>query len=66
MFVTTIQFPHYTGARCLMMPYIQGEPDSVPSQYHAYADILRSVFFKKGDVGYLTIDESIARAGTPQ
>jgi len=48
-----------------MMPYIQGEPDSVPEQYSAYSDVLKSQFIKRGDIGYLTIDESIAKAGTP-
>lgn len=60
-----ISFPAYSGLRCLMMPYIQGEPDSVPVQFSGYADILRSVFLARGEVGYLTIDESMARAGRP-
>ena len=30
--------------RCLMMPYIQGEPDSVPAAYDAYRDIVSTVF----------------------
>jgi hypothetical protein len=60
-----IQFPDYTGVRCLMMPYIQGEPDSVPDRYQNYRDILEKVFVRKGDVGYLTIDESVATAGKP-
>lgn len=61
-----IQFPSFSGVRCLMMPYIQGEADSVPSQYVPYADILETVYFKKGDIGHLTIDESPVRAGTAQ
>lgn len=65
MIVNTILFPHFSGIRCLMMPYIQGELDSIPSEYHAYADIVRTVFFKKGDIGYLTIDESLATKGKP-
>lgn len=65
MLVTTIKFPTFTGTRCLMMPYIQGEASSVPDQYCAYADIIESVYFKKGDVGYLTIDESVAIKGKP-
>jgi hypothetical protein len=59
----TLSFPAYTGLRCLMMPYIQGEPDSVPAAYLPYADIIRNVYMEKGDVGYLTIDESVAVAG---
>lgn len=60
-----IEFPKYSGVRCLMMPYIQGDPDSVPSAYNAYADIIRRVFVKRGDIGFLTIDESPAFAGKP-
>lgn len=60
-----IAFPQFSGVRCLMMPYIQGEPDSVPEAYAAYADIIASVYYKKGDLGFLTIDESLAIGGTP-
>lgn len=48
-----------------MMPYIQGEPDSVPNEFGAYSEIVRSLFIRKGDIGYLTIDESVAEAGKP-
>lgn len=61
----TIAFPKYSGLRCLMMPFIQGVADSVPAAYQRYAAIINSVFFKRGDIGYLTIDESIAKAGKP-
>src|SRR5262245_8650084 len=61
----TIEFPEFSGLRCLMMPYIQGEPDSVPPDYAAYSTILRDVFVTKGEIGYLTIDESVAYAGNP-
>lgn len=60
-----LEFPRFLGLRCLMMPYIQGEPRSVPREYAAYYDIVRDVFIQKGDVGYLTIDESVALAGKP-
>lgn len=61
-----IKFPEFRGVRCLMMPYIQGEPASVPPEYRAgYETILATVFVKKGDIGYLTIDESPAKAGNP-
>lgn len=65
MLVGSVTFPEYTGLRCLMMPYIQGEPDSVPAQYAAYSDIIGRVFLRRGDIGYLTIDESVATAGKP-
>lgn len=60
-----IEFPKFSGTRCLMMPYIQGQPDSVPDDYAAYRDIITSVFLRRGDVGFLTIDESPVLAGTP-
>jgi len=63
--MTTIEFPEYEGTRCLMMPYVQGEPGSVPDAYAAYRDIISTVFLRKGDIGFLTIDESPAVAGTP-
>jgi len=37
-----ITFPDFLGLRCLMMPYIQGEPDSVPSEYAPYMEDLVS------------------------
>lgn len=62
----TITFPMFSGVRCLMMPYTQGDPDSVPEQYRVgYEDILRDTYFKRGDIGYLTIDESAAQSGKP-
>ncbi|HXN71484.1 MAG TPA: hypothetical protein VN861_02910 [Candidatus Acidoferrales bacterium] len=60
-----IAFPEYSGVRCLMMPYVQGEPESVPDEYAAYRDIVGSVFISKDDIGFLTIDESPVMAGTP-
>lgn len=60
-----ISFPEFSGIRCLMMPYIQGEPASVPAALAPYADIIESVCVKRGDVGFLTIDESVALAGKP-
>lgn len=60
-----ITFPTFSGLRCLMMPYIQGDPNSVPSEYAPYSDVIRDVLIKRGDVGYLTIDESEAVAGKP-
>lgn len=47
------------------MPYIQGNSASVPEIYAPYSDIIESVFLQKGDVGFLTIDESLATRGKP-
>lgn len=63
--VTTVTFPKYSGVRCLMMPYVQGDPDSVPDSYAMYSDIIASTFLEKGEIGYLTIDESPVLKGEP-
>lgn len=60
-----IEFPDYSGKRCLMMPYIQGDPDSVPVELQDYAKIIEDIVIKRGDLGYLTIDESPATQGQP-
>jgi hypothetical protein len=66
MAVNKIQFPEPSGRRCLMMPFIQGDPASVPEEFRTgYEAILASTFIKKGDVGYLTIDESSVQKGNP-
>ena len=63
MLKQNIDFPVFNGVRCLMMPYVQGDPCSVPEQYQSYRDIIQSVFIKRGDVGYLTIDELVVTQG---
>ena len=65
MMIGNITFPRFTGIRCLMMPYVQGDPTSVPGEYRPYFEIISSVFARKGDIGYLTIDESRAEKGKP-
>lgn len=60
-----IDFPEYTGLRCLMMPYIQGDPDSVPTEYEPYFDIIADTAVNPGDIGFLTIDESPTTVGAP-
>lgn len=63
--MTKIQFPEYSSTRCLMMPYIQGDPDSIPRGYAAYRDIVSTVALERGAVGFLTIDESPVAKGAP-
>jgi hypothetical protein len=48
-----------------MMPYVQGDPDSVPEIYAPYRTIIESLFLKRGDIGFLTIDESPVLQGKP-
>lgn len=65
MKLTTITFPEFKGVRCLMMPYIQGDSRSVPEEYQSYKDIIENVFVKKGDIGFITIDESPVLKNNP-
>lgn len=58
-----IRFPQFSGIRCLMMPYIQGDPSSVPEEYQSYKDIIQNVSISSGDIGYLTIDEKVVNKG---
>lgn len=60
-----VTFPTYTGVRCLMMPYVQGDPDSLPEYLHGYSEIVRKWFLKSGDIGFLTVDESEVSSGVP-
>ena len=60
-----ISFPAYSGLRCLMMPFIQGDPESIPETYAAYAGVISTMAIERGRVGYLTIDESMTTAGDP-
>jgi len=64
--VNTIQFPKFTGLKCNMMPFIQGDSKSLPKEYQQYADIINSNFLEKGKIGHLTIDESLVKSNTSQ
>ena len=48
-----------------MMPYIQGDSSSVTDEFVLYKNIIETVYVKKGDIGFLTIDESFVKKGTP-
>lgn len=64
--VNKIMFPEYSGIRCMMMPFIQGDSTSLPEQYRSYSDIVDSNYLEKGEIGWLTIDESYVEAGRSQ
>lgn len=61
-------FPTYTGARCYMMPFIQGRPESLPEAYAGYGDIVARCVLEgeDGQVGLITIDESFVAEGASQ
>lgn len=61
-----ITFPEFSGIRCLMLPYFQGEAESVPPEYrNGYENIIQNTFLERGKIGFLTIDESEVIAGKP-
>lgn len=64
--VNHIQFPEFTGIKCNMMPFIQGDASSLPKEYQPYAQIINDNFLEKGEIGFLTIDESFVEANKTQ
>lgn len=62
----TIQFPQFTGIRCNMMPFIQGNSLSLPQAYQPYAKIVEDNYLEKGEIGFLTIHESFVENGKSQ
>lgn len=66
MITNTIEFPVITGIKCNMMPFIQGDSYSLPDQYQPYSKIISSNYLEKGEIGFLTIDESFVNAGKSQ
>ncbi len=66
MIVNKIQFPELTGIKCNMMPFIQGDSSSLPEIYKPYAKIINENFLEKGEIGFLTIDESFVEVGKSQ
>lgn len=63
-----INFPEAQGARCYMMPFIQGRGDSLPEAISHYADIIENHALEgeDGEIGLITIDESHVAEGSSQ
>jgi hypothetical protein len=66
MITNTIQFPEFTGVKCNMMPFIQGDASSLPDVYKQYAKIINDNYLEKGKIGLLTIHESFVEGGKSQ
>ena len=62
----SIEFPEFTGSKCYMMPFIQGDPDSLPHELSQYASVIEGAVLSDGCMGYITIDESYVDAGKSQ
>jgi hypothetical protein len=61
-----INFPKFTGVTCNMMPFVQGDPDSLPPEYRQYAGSLEYMVLEPGKIGHLTIQETFVEAGETQ
>jgi len=66
MITNKIKFPTFTGIKCNMMPFIQGDSSSLPEKYKTYSDVIDQNFLEKGEIGFLTIDESFVKANNSQ
>jgi hypothetical protein len=66
MITNTIKFPEFTGIKCNMMPFIQGDPSSLPDIYQPYSKIISDNHLEKGEIGFLTIQESFVEANSSQ
>ena len=66
MIVNQIDFPTFSGIKCNMMPFIQGDSTSIPDTYKSYSSIIENNYLEKGEIGFLTIDESFVTAGKSQ
>lgn len=66
MIIGNILFPQFSGIKCHMMPFIQGDASSLPPEYKSYSDIVNNNFLEKGEIGFLTIDESFVKEGSSQ
>jgi hypothetical protein len=66
MIINKIEFPNYSGIKCNMMPFIQGDSSSLPTEYQPYASIINQNFLERGEIGFLTIHESFVDKGTSQ
>ena len=66
MIINKINFPNFTGVRCNMMPFIQGDSSSIPDEFKTYSEIIEKNYLEKGEIGFLTIDESFVNGGKSQ
>lgn len=65
----SVEFPAPSEININMMPFLMGDPDSIPSEYRQYLPLIEACDlpnFEKGKVGYLTISESFVQAGKSQ
>lgn len=66
MIVNQIVFPTFSGIKCNMMPFVQGDATSLPEVFQPYSTIINENYLERGKIGFLTIDESFVEGGKSQ
>lgn len=64
-----VRFPSPSDISINMMPFIIGDPNSIPEEYQQYLPLLETCDAyrsERGRIGYLTIQESLVRKGQSQ
>ena len=62
-----MSFPPPTNIDINMMPFIVGDPNSLPEQYHGYSQLIDSCWgIRRGELCYLTIQESMVKKNDSQ
>jgi hypothetical protein len=65
--VGSVKFPEYKGDILVnMMPFVFDDDSSIPEEYHDYLPLIDQCSFEKGKLAYLTIHESLVKAGISQ
>jgi len=64
-----VEFPEFRGVNVNMLPFIMGNPDSLPEEVRQYASLVDACGLPEdelGRVGYLSVSESIVAPGSTQ
>ena len=61
-----VQFPEPLDINVNMMPFVVGNPNSLPKYLHGYLPMIEKANFKEGSVAYITVHESFVKKGTTQ
>jgi len=60
------KFPQPRDIKINMMPFVQGDPESLPNGLESYWDFVQEYYLDYGKKGFLTIDEGFVNAGSTQ
>ena len=63
-----VDFPKASGIACNMLPFVMGEPDSIPEAFRRYAALIEACQLEPeqfGKIGYLSVQENAVTADRP-